>query len=807
MSLKRKKKQLVAVALAWMLSIGTAVPAATFCAPAVCAAVTPASSDTQNRQTYGTPWATTVNAYLYENDDGTLTRVEYISGKVVVETYDRSFKIQSSKTLSMELSIWGGFYAGEDYNFLIFGQKNTAHSDSTEVIRVVKYSKDWKRLGQASLKGANTAIPFDGGSLRCDELDGMLFVRTCHEMYDGHQSNLTFAVDQDEMTVTDSFYQVANIRNGYVSHSFNQFVLVDSSGRLVAVDHGDSYPRAMVLVRYDNPDSTIRTASGNVNVQTLYGAVGNNYTNAALGGLEETSSGYVTAFHYADENADYREIILAYTSKSDLASKTTKVYASQNTYTPILVSTGMNGGYIMWNCNDTGDTLYYAPYSADGSVGNVQTVKGAMLSSCHPILYNGDIVWYSTHNSAPTFYTFDGSTITATATVSGGSTNTSTGSGTTTTTPETTQYTATFLANGASGTVPKATVTAANRVTMPQPTGLTKSGYTFAGWKNSYNNRIYYAAETVILSGNTTFTAQWTPMATTAKYTAAFDGNDATGTVPTATVSSLNQVVLPSAGSLTKAGYVFSGWKSSADNGTYPVGATANLRQNTTFTAQWTAASLQLDTSSVNLKPGDTYTFLVKNNNDISNITRQIINPGILSVSLLNGSDPRGALYQIEAKAEGSATVNILYKGQTASLKVNISSSGTSSSTTTTTTTNPGKGSIMLDTANYIMAPGNIYDIGITIKDPSGRTLSSAEVQALYKSGKLKVSDSRTGSIANLTQLSNGNFRVTGKNPGTCYIVYDIGGNHASVKIDVQNGVKQHGTAVRNTSYFTQDVF
>ena len=40
-------------------------------------------------------------------------------------------------------------------------QSNAAESDSAEVIRVVKYDKDWNRLGAASLKGANTTIPFD----------------------------------------------------------------------------------------------------------------------------------------------------------------------------------------------------------------------------------------------------------------------------------------------------------------------------------------------------------------------------------------------------------------------------------------------------------------------------------------------------------------------------------------------------------------------------------------------------------------------------------------------------------------------
>lgn len=117
------------------------------------------------------------------------------------------------------------------------------------------------------------------------------------------------------------------------------------------------------------------------------------------------------------------------------------------------------------------------------------------------------------------------------------------------------------------------------------------------------------------------------------------------------------------------------------------------------------------------------------------------------------------------------------------------------------------KGSIMLDTASYVMAPGNRYDIGAFVRDPSGKQLSASEVQELVSQGKLRVRDSRTGSIVDLQQLSNGNFRVTGKNAGTCWILYEIGGTHASVRIDVQNGVRQHGSAVRNTSFFTQDVF
>ena len=66
----------------------------------------------------------------------------------MAEDYSPDFQYLSGRTIPMELSRWGGFFAGADYNFFVFGQENPSESDSTEVIRVVKYSKDWQRLGQ-----------------------------------------------------------------------------------------------------------------------------------------------------------------------------------------------------------------------------------------------------------------------------------------------------------------------------------------------------------------------------------------------------------------------------------------------------------------------------------------------------------------------------------------------------------------------------------------------------------------------------------------------------------------------------------
>ena len=280
------RKKLLAMLFAVVMTVGL-LPGTAF------AAGSPAVSNNLGRQVYAYGrWANTVKSYLYENERGGLTRVEYINGQIVVEDYDSSFRFQSGRTVPMELSIWGGFFAGETHNFLVFGQKNTEEDNNKEVIRVVKYSKDWQRMEQASLRGANTTVPFDAGSLRFAEYDGELYIRTSHEMYtsrDGlnHQANLTMAVRESDMKLLDSYYAVMNSGVGYVSHSFNQFVIVDQQKRIVTLDHGDAYPRSAVLMVY-NTRAGQGKFSGSVSsatIQSFPGAIGANTTGASLGGL------------------------------------------------------------------------------------------------------------------------------------------------------------------------------------------------------------------------------------------------------------------------------------------------------------------------------------------------------------------------------------------------------------------------------------------------------------------------------------------------------------------------------------------
>ena len=382
----------------------------------------PAQSWNIDRHNYST-WSSTVKSYLYQNENGGLTRLEYTGSKVVVEEYDSSFRFQSGWSTKPELPEWGGFYRGEDYNYLIFGQDNPEEDPGKEVIRVVQYTKDWQRIKSASLSDNNVKEPFNFGSLRCAEHDGYLYIRTCRTMFksgDGlnHQSNLMVVIRENDMTVTekDNGY-------GYVSHSFNQFLLVDETEHIISLDHGDGYPRAAVLRRYKEPAGQDTLGSGrdmvtSAEIVTFPGKIGENDTGCSLGGLEETSKGYVVAYNYdgMGGGGDVRDIYLSFTDKSLSATSQVKITSGVKTATPQMVSTGLSGGYVFWNEQGgkdysnaaVGGKLYYAVYDANGKIGAIKTAT-APLSDCKPIVYNGKLVWYATSYCEPVFYILDDS--------------------------------------------------------------------------------------------------------------------------------------------------------------------------------------------------------------------------------------------------------------------------------------------------------------------------------------------------------------------------------------------------------------
>ena len=365
-------------------------------------------------------WAKPIRSYLtYEN--GTYMRVQAgaDANGYVVEYFDSSFTITGRKIVPQELPLFGGFYEMNGNYYILSGQTNKNESDSVEVYRITKYTKDWNRVASCGLYGENTTVPFDAGSARMAAYGDYLMIRTSHEMYkskkDGynHQANVTIQVDTSAMKVTDSYTKVMNVSFGYVSHSFNQFIQMEN-GKIVAVDHGDAHPRSIVLVRYpsvvtSNGFTDVFSTCKATDIMAFEGKSGDNYTGATVGGFEISDTAYLTAGSVdIDSTAKYsagQDIFVGVVSKSTDAVKVNKITnytAGQGTTdTPQFVKIGTNSYMLLWH---RGSSVYYTKIDGNGNqVGAIYSLAGD-LSDCVPVLAGDKLVWYTWKNEILQFY-------------------------------------------------------------------------------------------------------------------------------------------------------------------------------------------------------------------------------------------------------------------------------------------------------------------------------------------------------------------------------------------------------------------
>ena len=414
------KKRMLGIVLSGAMAVSTAVSAGSFSAFAVAQCVAYSGSNV-NDQDY-VQWSDTVKSYLTVCDNGNYMRVQSgaIEGKLLVEYYSSDFEPLSTKLIDNELPVFGAFYDSGNNYYVLSGQENPKQNDSLEVFRITKYDKNWNKIKSCGLYGANTTVPFDAGSARMTHSGDHLLVRTCHEMYkssDGnnHQSNVTIEVDMPSMTITDSYTGIMNVDYGYVSHSFNQFIKTDGN-HIVALDHGDAHPRSAVLVKYNSDFTTGKffpsyfEQVSNIDVVTYpeYTAGHYNYTGAAIGGFDVSSSSYIVAQSTVDldyiNTSETRNVYVSAVSKDLSTNKLNKItsYAegTDSASAPQLVKINNNSFLLLW-ARDT--KVSCVKLNADGTVnGSIHTFEGS-LSDCQPVIKNGRAVWYVYDKNNVTF--------------------------------------------------------------------------------------------------------------------------------------------------------------------------------------------------------------------------------------------------------------------------------------------------------------------------------------------------------------------------------------------------------------------
>ena len=366
-----------------------------------------------------------VYSSMTEDSEGNFMRVEADGDRICAEYYSPEFELLSRVKIKRELSGYGGCFIGKTENYIVYTKDNLGEGDNTEVFRIVKYDKNWNRMGACSIYGANTQYPCKAGSLRMTEIDGKLYVHTCHQMYkavDGlnHQACMFFELDQASMELTQH-----QPEKWHASHSFNQFVM-EKGKELYWLDHCDARDLRLTKSSKDNIKSYKRTC-----IIRIGGASGANETGLGVGGMSFIGGHVVTVGNSVDQSAEpysargKRNIFVTFTDP-EFADRsgyeddgTTEVkwltsYEEDSPVTvrvPHLVKASDDLMYVLWEeeNKDTGSMHVKAVgLNGEGESVTREYSISARLSDCAPIYTStGKIAWFVSGGSRLDFYCLD----------------------------------------------------------------------------------------------------------------------------------------------------------------------------------------------------------------------------------------------------------------------------------------------------------------------------------------------------------------------------------------------------------------
>ncbi|MDY4202572.1 MAG: hypothetical protein SOY12_05945 [Schaedlerella sp.] len=336
------------------------------------------------------------NSYLSKTDTG--YQAVLVDTKIHILDFDSQWRQISEKLLDYELPIFGGYFSGEKYNYVIAGQKGSA--EGTEIYRVIKYDKEFNRIASLSVpyEDCYTSIPFDAGNVSVAESGNKLTIYTARQRPDGHQSNIALRVNTDAMTI-DNVYGMDAYPDIHVSHSFRQIVEYDGETP-VYVDLGDSYPRAVSL--QEKPGQC-------VTMLEIGGQQGDNVTDTDVSGMAVTDTGYLVVG--TQMNNYCNNIYLSYVEKGADTAKVTwltasTVYQYSDVCNAKIVKAGDGVYAVMWNSYSNGGKVDYVMVNNQGElISRQKSLDGAELTQCEPVFSDGKVTWLKYEDGKREVYT------------------------------------------------------------------------------------------------------------------------------------------------------------------------------------------------------------------------------------------------------------------------------------------------------------------------------------------------------------------------------------------------------------------
>lgn len=369
-------------------------------------------------------WGSPQKSYLIKNDDGTFSTIEF-SGGLNIETYNSDFEYVSSKKIRIDYPLFGGFYEGEDYFYVVSGQENQKENDSLTVINISVYDKKFKKIKDVPVKGCRTTVPFDACNVSMAESDDLFVLHTSRSQYKGSngiapQTQLTVIVNKENWSVVNTFDK---FQPNHTSHALKGYVKFDKDA-IVTANYSDATPVRGAFIQELKPSGELVSTS---TVLSIPGPASANCTGAMIGGFEVSSSSYITALSTIDHSlaTDYadtyiegvakeeRDVVVAVTDKRKMATKTVPLTfysdADRTASVPYLVKLESGNFMVLWQrfdgFSDSSNTFCYAFLDRNGNLsGEAMQCDGYLSVNCQPVEIDGKVMWYTNTTSGRVFY-------------------------------------------------------------------------------------------------------------------------------------------------------------------------------------------------------------------------------------------------------------------------------------------------------------------------------------------------------------------------------------------------------------------
>lgn len=369
------------------------------------------------------------NSYMCANPDGTVSRVENFGDVILVESYNSKYKMTMQGTIKFELSKFGGFFSGANYNYLLFGQDNPEQKKDREVVRIVRYTKNWQRVDSASLYDCNTSEIFALCNTSFCEYNGLLYIRMGHKTYKDsngltHQSVMSAVYDNAQKKFVYNHNTVNSADWGSLEDIGATYIEANA-GRISFVDQSLVRPYCVLLSNYKGRAVWNTMSYGASFLATLgsRGMIGTFTPEFTIGGIVSSPQNYIVVGNSQpmDGSSSNMNVFLEVVPKNSFTYDNVKIAyltghaqgSVKSATTPYIVKVSDSLFAVLWEerqgYSDTGVVNYVYIDGNGNRLCDTASMTGC-LSDCQPVVFGKDIVWYTTNGNSVKLYSIPATT-------------------------------------------------------------------------------------------------------------------------------------------------------------------------------------------------------------------------------------------------------------------------------------------------------------------------------------------------------------------------------------------------------------